>query len=155
MWHEIHLSCLISEVLINKNIFMTIRFNFIFDFNSSNCWTYFAQKHSVYVQLPFKSQTWYEIKASANLFELQGISIAAIFLSNNHFFMHLTSDECHAWLHLYGLSRPALSAWKVKKKKSKWKILPTSGLELIILKYVVRGSTEWSSLAWENSLYIC
>ena len=34
--------------------------------------------------------------------------------------MHLyTSDECHAWFHLYGTSRPARSASKAKKCKMK------------------------------------
>ena len=39
------------------------------------------------------------------------------------------SDECRAWFHLYGTSRPARSTWKAKKKsKIKKKILAHSGI---------------------------
>ena len=53
-------------------------------------------------------------------YRVLGTSTAAIFLSNNHFlYAHITSDECHAWFHLYETSRPARSASKATKYKMK------------------------------------
>ena len=49
-------------------------------------------------------------------YRLLGTSTAAIFFQVIILSMHLyTSDECHAWFHLYGTSRPARSASKAKK----------------------------------------
>ena len=49
-----------------------------------------------------------------------GTSTIAIFFHTIIFPLHLyTSDECHAWFHLYGTSRPARSASKAKKCKMK------------------------------------
>ena len=55
-------------------------------------------------------------------YHVLGISTAAIFLSNDHsLYAPFTSDECHAWFHLYGTSQPARRASKatnIKKGKS-------------------------------------
>ena len=63
------------------------------------------------------------LKASPYLFKLPSTrsnSTAAIFLSNYHsFYAHITSNECHVWSYLYGLSRPASSAQKAQKYKMK------------------------------------
>ena len=49
-----------------------------------------------------------------------GTSTTANFLSNdNSLYASITSDECHAWFHLYGTSRPARSTSKATKYKMK------------------------------------
>ena len=58
-------------------------------------------------------------------------STAAIFLSDDHcLYSPITSNKCHAWFHLYGLSRHARSAWKAEKKYKIEKWLPIVELEL-------------------------
>ena len=87
-------------------------------------------------------------KASAHSFKcVLGISVAAIFLSSDQsLYALITSYKYYAWLHLYGLSRPARSALKVKKNNTKWKSLPTTGLEPITIRFLVKASTDWASL---------
>ena len=58
-----------------------------------------------------------------------GTSTATIFLSNDHFpYASITSDECHAWFHLYGTSRPGRNVSKATKFKNE-KFLPEVGLD--------------------------
>ena len=66
---------------------------------------------------------------------------AANFLSNDHSLCApITSDECHAWFHLYCLSRPAWHARKVEN--TKWKTLPAVGLEPATFGFVVGCSSN-------------
>ena len=83
-------------------------------------------------QLRFYCQCCFYISISLKLvhtnlnYPVLGTSTAAIFLSYDHsFYAPITSDECHAWFHLYKTSWPARSAWKAKKHKMK--ILAHSG----------------------------
>ena len=69
------------------------------------------------------------------------------------FVQYITSDECHAWFHLYGTSRPARSASKATKYKMT-KVLPTVGLEPTALKYVARCSTDWATRALMKTLLL-
>ena len=77
-----------------------------------------------------------------------GTSTVAIFLSNDHFpyASIITLDECHAWFHLYGTSRPARNASKTTKFRNE-KFLPTSGLKPTTLRFVARCSTDWTNRA--------
>ena len=71
-------------------------------------------------------------------------STTTIFLSNDHsLYAPITSDECHAWLYLYGTSRPArsaLKATKYKMEKNSHNRTPNHNLEIL-----ARCSSDWAT----------
>ena len=78
-------------------------------------------------------------------YHVRGTCSAAIFLSNYHsLYAPITSDECHTWFHLFGLSWPAMS-WKLRsawiaKKRQNEKFLLTVGLEPTTLRSIPASS---------------
>ena len=63
----------------------------------------------------------------------------------------ITSDKCHAWFHLYGLSQPegvGVKATQKIKQNEKFLSTDTVGLELTTLRFIVRASTDWAGRDW-------
>ena len=72
--------------------------------------------------------------------------------------MHLfTSDERHAWFHLYGVSRPARSVSKAKKYKMKNSCSPWDSnpqpLDLQLDALLTELTGLWWKLSYESYLY--
>ena len=77
-------------------------------------------------------------------YRVLSINIATIFLSNDHsLHVLITWDKCHAWFHLYGISRPAWSAWKRNIQNEKF--LSTVRLEPSILGFerIITWKWKW------------
>ena len=64
---------------------------------------------------------------------ITAIIICQIFQMIILFYAPLTSDESHAWFHLYGLSRPSMSAWKAEK-----------------FKYIKNACPQWDSKPFDK-----
>ena len=131
------------------------------DYNCCCSW-YVYKNWLYYKNLP---PDWKLVRTNLN-YRVLGTSIAATLLSNdNSLYALFTSDECHAWFHLYGLriwldvwtnqstessnglSRPARSAWKAITFQNEIS-LHVVGLESTTFRFVAMGSSEWPSKAW-------